>query len=191
MKRRLFIKIGILVFLIGIVSYLFQVKIQAYQGESGDNTAKLEIKSDAFEEGSFIPKKYTCDGANVSPPLSWSSVPAGTKSLALVCDDPDAPAGTWVHWVIFGLSPETVTLPEDIPKKMSVLGRAKQGINDFGKLGYGGPCPPRGNAHRYFFKIYALDTQPDLNAGVTKQELLKAMEGHIIGKGQLIGRYQR
>lgn len=151
----------------------------------------FEIKSSAFQHEGYIPRKYTCDGADVSPPLNWTSPPRGTKSLALICDDPDAPVGTWVHWVLFGLPPETQELPEEIPTDKVVPNGGKQGINDFGNIGYGGPCPPPGPAHRYFFKLYILDAEPDLKAGATKKELLKAMDKHILAQAELMGRYRR
>ncbi|MDN3509781.1 MAG: YbhB/YbcL family Raf kinase inhibitor-like protein [Candidatus Jettenia sp.] len=151
---------------------------------------KIEIKSSAFEEGGMIPQKYTCDGEDISPPLSWNSVPNGTKSLALICDDPDAPMGTWVHWVLFNLPANIQGLLENRPHQKTLENGAKQGITDFKKIGYGGPCPPSGT-HRYYFKLYALDTEINLDAGITKQQLLKAMEGHIIAEGQLMGKYKR
>ncbi|MFQ5965417.1 MAG: YbhB/YbcL family Raf kinase inhibitor-like protein [Candidatus Scalinduaceae bacterium] len=151
---------------------------------------KLEIKSTSFVEGGTIPGKYTCDGPDVSPPLSWAQSPEGTKSLVLICDDPDAPMGTWVHWVLYGLSPNTLELPEGIPVEEVVLGGAKQGTNDFRRIGYGGPCPP-GGTHRYYFKLYAVDSELDLDAGATKDEVLKAIEGHVLAEGQLMGRYSR
>lgn len=151
---------------------------------------KIEIKSPAFEEGGMIPQKHTCDGEDISPPLSWNSVPNGTKSLALICDDPDAPMGTWVHWVLFNLPANVQTLPENMPYQKTLKNGAKQGTTDFKKIGYGGPCPPSGT-HRYYFKLYALDTEINLDAGTTKQQLLKAMEGHIIAEGQLMGKYKR
>jgi hypothetical protein len=152
---------------------------------------KIELTSPAFTERKPIPEKYTCDGADVSPPLHWTGVPQGTKSLALIADDPDAPMGIWVHWVLFGLSPQTKELPENVEKSQHVLGGARQGLNDFRRLGYGGPCPPPGKPHRYFFKLYAVDQQLDLKPGASKQDLLRAMEGHILAEGQLIGTYQR
>ena len=151
---------------------------------------KLDIRSTAFGEGELIPKKYTCDGADVSPPLSWSLPPEGTKSMALICDDPDAPMGTWVHWVLYGLSPNTLKLSENIPADKEVLGGAKHGINDFRKYGYGGPCPP-GGTHRYFFKLYAVDTEVALKPGATKGKVLDAIKGHVLAEGQLMGRYSR
>jgi hypothetical protein len=156
----------------------------------GGKQMALTITSSAFEEGAMIPKQYTCDGADMSPPLSWSGVPEGTKSLALIADDPDAPMGTWVHWVLYNLPPDSTGLPENVPPEETLANGARQGLNDFKKFGYGGPCPP-GGTHRYFFKLYALDTMLDLSGRVTKQELLKAMEGHILAKGQLMGKYQR
>lgn len=151
---------------------------------------EIKIASTAFDEGGLIPPKYTCDGADISPPLHWEDVPEGTKSIALICDDPDAPMGTWVHWVLFNLPAETRELAENIPPDRTLPNGARQGTSDFGRIGYGGPCPPSGT-HRYFFKIYALDTQIDLAAGAKKAQLLKAVEGHILDQGQLIGKYKR
>lgn len=169
---------------------LYQSTGQSYANTTGGNTMKIRMKSTAFEEGGMIPKKYTCDGADVSPPISWTAVPEGTKSLALICDDPDAPMGTWVHWVLFNLPADIRELPENIPPQKTLANGAKQGITDFRKIGYGGPCPP-GGTHRYYFKLYALDTEINLDAGITKKQLLKAMEGHILAEGQLMGKYKR
>ena len=138
----------------------------------------------------MIPKKYTCDGQNVSPPLSWSPIPSGTKSIAILCEDPDAPAGIWVHWVMYNIPPDATGLSESVPSDKVLKDGAKQGINDFRKIGYGGPCPP-GGTHRYFFKIYALDISLAAEPGITRNDLLKAMEGHVLGQGQLMGRYKR
>jgi len=151
---------------------------------------EIKITSSAFEDGGLIPAKYTCDGADVSPPLQWDAVPEGTRSIALICDDPDAPMGTWVHWVLFNLPSDAKELAENIPTEKTLPNGAKQGVNDFGRVGYGGPCPP-GGTHRYFFKIYALDTEVGLQAGADKRRLLKTMEGHILGQDQLIGKYKR
>lgn len=156
----------------------------------GGTTMEIKVQSSAFKEGGMIPKKYTCDSVDVSPPLSWDTVPAGTKSLALICDDPDAPMGTWVHWVLFKIPADTKELQENIPKDMVLKNGAKHGINDFRKFGYGGPCPPSGT-HRYYFKLYALDIMLEIEAGIKKADLLKAIEGHILGQGQLIGKYSR
>lgn len=145
----------------------------------------LRLTSNSFANGETIPRRYTCDDADVSPHLAWSELPAGVASLALIADDPDAPAGTWVHWVLYNLPPDLSELPE------GVKGVGVQGKNDFGRLGYGGPCPPRGKAHRYFFKLYALDNMLDLKEGATKARLLQAMEGHILAQGEWMGRYGR
>lgn len=151
----------------------------------------MQLTSSAFKEGAPIPAPYTCDGKNVSPPLQWSGVPPGAKTLALVADDPDAPIGTWVHWVLFDLPASTTELPEDVAKSQYVAGGARQGLNSFKHLGYGGPCPPAGKAHRYFFKLYALDTQLDLKPGASSKAVEKAMQNHILAEGQLMGTYQR
>lgn len=150
----------------------------------------IQITSSVFKEGEPIPSKYTCDGEDISPPLKWSSLPEGTKSLALISDDPDAPVGTWVHWVIYNIPPTVTELEEGIPSDKELPSGAKQGMNDFKKIGYGGPCPPSGT-HRYFFKLYALDSELNLEPRATKKDVLKAMEGHILEMGQLMGTYSR
>ena len=149
----------------------------------------MKITSTAFTDGERIPVKYTCDGEDVSPPLRMSEMPEGTLSLAIIADDPDAPRGTWVHWVVGGIPPDTTDLPENYAADLP--GGARHGTNDFGDRGYGGPCPPQGSAHRYFFKVYALDKEIDLKPGAAKADLLREMEGSILGTGQLIGTYQR
>ncbi len=156
----------------------------------GGKNMDIKIKSPAFVLGGKIPGKYTCDGIDISPPLIWTSGPEGTKTFALICDDPDAPMGTWVHWILFNLSADIIELRENVPPERELERGAKQGMNDFRKIGYGGPCPP-GGTHRYYFKLYALDTEINLEAGATKSELLKAMEDHILAEGQLMGRYER
>jgi Raf kinase inhibitor-like YbhB/YbcL family protein len=150
----------------------------------------MQLKSTAFTHNELIPSRYTCDGEDISPPLSWSNPPADTKSLALICDDPDAPMKTWVHWVVYNLPPDIRALPERVPAGNALSDGGIQGINDFGKIAYGGPCPPRGT-HRYFFKLYALDTVLDLKPGATKMTVEAAMKGHIIAQTELIGRYSR
>ena len=150
------------------------------------------LTSAAFKNESTIPGKHTCDGVDVSPPLAWSGTPAGTRSVALIADDPDAPGGTWVHWVLYNLPAEVSELPENIAKVESLdLGGARQGRTDFRRPGYGGPCPPPGPAHRYFFKLYALDTRLELKAGAQKKDVEAAMEGHVLGSAQLMGTYAR
>jgi len=152
----------------------------------------FSLSSTAFKDGTAIPIQHTCDGADVSPPLAWSSAPAGTRTFALIADDPDAPAGTWVHWVLYNLPAAVSDLPEDIAKVESLdLGGARQGRNDFRRPGYGGPCPPPGPAHRYFFRLYALDASLTLKAGAQKKDLEAAMQGHVLGTAQLVGSYAR
>jgi Raf kinase inhibitor-like YbhB/YbcL family protein len=150
----------------------------------------LKVTSTAFVQGAMIPSKYTCDGSDISPPLSWTKGSEGTKSYALISDDPDAPVGTWVHWVMYNLPAGVTSLKEDIPKVKQLANGALQGKNDFGRFGYGGPCPP-GGTHRYYFKIYALDTQLGAGPGLTKKQLLKEMEKHILAQGELVGKYSR
>jgi len=156
--------------------------------------AKLTVTSAAFKSGEPIPVKYTCQGDDVSPPLQWEGAPAGAKSFALICDDPDAPGGTWVHWVIYNQPASAPSLSENTPKSATLPGGATQGRNSFHQLGYGGPCPPAGKAHRYFFKVYALDALAAslaLEGGAGKEELLAGMRGHVLAQGQLMGTYQR
>jgi Raf kinase inhibitor-like YbhB/YbcL family protein len=151
----------------------------------GANNMSITITSTAFADGDKIPRLYSCDDQNVSPPLAWTGVPTTTVSLALIMDDPDAPGGTWVHWVLFNLPGNISGLEQGKNKE------GTEGKNDFNKLGYGGPCPPRGSTHRYFIKLYALDKMLDLKAGSTKAQVESAMRGHILAQGQLMGRYAR
>lgn len=151
----------------------------------------IVLRSSAFANGERIPKKYTCEDVDVSPPLSWEGVPSETKSLVLIMDDPDAPMGTWVHWVVYDMPASLTGLPENVEKSPTVNGVGTQGKNDFRRAGYGGPCPPPGKPHRYFFKLYALDTLLNIAPGATKAEVEKAMRGHILAQGQLMGTYSR
>jgi Raf kinase inhibitor-like YbhB/YbcL family protein len=146
----------------------------------------LRLSSSAFESGGDIPMKYTCDGNDVSPPLEWNGAPDGTQSFVLICDDPDAPRGTWSHWVIYNIPPNVSQLPEGAKAPGAAEGR-----NDFGNTGYGGPCPPRGPAHRYYFRLYALDTTLDLPPGATRQQALDRIQNHIVAQAELMGRYAR
>jgi len=157
----------------------------------GGAAMALTINSADFSSGGTIPKQFTCDGADISPALEWNDPPAGTQSLSLIADDPDAPAGTWVHWVVFDLPGNARFLAQNIEKKEQLENGARQGRNDFGKIGYGGPCPPRGTPHRYFFKLYALDTKLNLKAGATKQDVERAQRGHVLAQGEYMGRYGR
>jgi Raf kinase inhibitor-like YbhB/YbcL family protein len=145
----------------------------------------IQIKSTVFEEGDTIPRVYTCDDQNISPPLSWTGVPQGSISLVLIMDDPDAPSGTFDHWILYNLPPDLTGLSQD---NRSV---GTEGKNGFGRVGYGGPCPPRGSNHRYFIKLYALDIAIELKAGASKTQVEHAMQGHILAQGQLMARYGR
>ena len=156
--------------------------------EGGD--VSISVVSTAFRHDGQIPPKYTCDGDNISPPLSWGEPPGNTKSLALICDDPDTPR-KFTHWLVYNIPPDATVMQEDIPMGELIEGRAMQGTNDFGDAGYGGPCPPSGSAHRYYFTLYALDTVVDLEAGATKEQLENAMGGHVLGQGRLVGGYER
>jgi Raf kinase inhibitor-like YbhB/YbcL family protein len=150
----------------------------------------LLLTSSVFASGDLIPRKYSCDGDDVSPPLAWEDVPQNAASLALIVDDPDAPAGTWVHWVLFNIPADTRALQEDFPAEAKLADGSAHGANSWKRMGYGGPCPP-GGTHRYFFKLYALDAMLDLAAGVTKQDVLDAMEGHVLAQGELMGTFSR
>ena len=151
----------------------------------------FEITSSAFTQGRPIPKNYTCEASDVSVPLRWNDPPARTKSFALIADDPDAPMGTWVHWVVYDLPAEARELPEDVSKQETLRDGTKQGLNDFRRVGYGGPCPPPGKPHRYFFKLYALDKKIGLPPRATKPQVLDAMKDHVLAEAQLMGTYKR
>jgi Raf kinase inhibitor-like YbhB/YbcL family protein len=153
--------------------------------------ASFALESAAFAPGKAVPRKFTCDGADVSPALSWTNVPAHTASFALICDDPDAPMGTWVHWVIYGIPGGATGLPEGVAPSPTLPDRSKQGTNSWKKIGYGGPCPPLGRPHRYFFRLYALSEMLTINPGATKQQLQGAMEGLVLGTAELMGTYAR
>jgi len=150
--------------------------------------AAMNLTSGVFTNGDPIPGKYTCDGQNISPSLYWNDIPDDTKSLVLICDDPDAPMGTWDHWILFNIPVEIAAFPENI--SVSELSGIKSGRNSWGRNGYGGPCPPSGT-HRYFFKLYALDSKLDIPDGSRKQEIEQAMEGRILSKAELMGKYKR
>ena len=150
----------------------------------------MKLTSSAFEPNQLIPSQYTCDGEDISPPLDWDDPPEGTESLALICDDPDAPGKTWVHWIVYNLPNVAHSLPENVSSSISPLSESVQGKNDFKQVKYGGPCPPSGT-HRYFFKLYALDSKLNLESGATKAQVEAVMTGHILGKAQLIGLYSR
>ncbi|HEY7390891.1 MAG TPA: YbhB/YbcL family Raf kinase inhibitor-like protein [Bryobacteraceae bacterium] len=150
----------------------------------------LKLTSRAFRDESTIPEKHSKNGGNISPGLEWTGVPEGTKSLALIVDDPDAPSGTFVHWLVYGIPPTASELREDMPNTQMLPNGARQGRNDFGEIGYGGPQPPSG-VHRYFFHLYALDYEPSLRAGASREEVDRAIDGHAIEDADLMGRYQQ
>lgn len=158
--------------------------------QKGDQIMAITVTSSAFKEGDMIPAKYTCDSQNISPPLSWQQAPEGTKSFAVISDDPDAPMGTWVHWVMWNIPAESNGLREAVPTSTQLPDGSKQGVTSARSHGYHGPCPP-GGTHRYYFKLYALDTMLDLPDDSTKKDLFEAMMGHILAEGSLMGKYRR
>lgn len=163
-----------------------------HNGQSAKaKSMSIDVTSTAFSKGQPIPEKYTCQGRDISPPLRWTNVPPNTRSFALITDDPDAPSGTWVHWVLYDVPAAVNELPENVARSQYVSGNARQGLNDFKHLGYGGPCPPPGKAHRYFFKLYALDVLLGIKPGATKKDVEAAMKGHVLAEGQTMGTYQR
>jgi Raf kinase inhibitor-like YbhB/YbcL family protein len=170
----------------GVVLYCAGIPICAQGG-----AMSFHITSTAFSNGASIAKNYTCDGPDVTPPLNWTGAPAGTQSFALIADDPDAPAGTWVHWVLYNLPANAKELPEGVKKQEQLPDGTLQGRNDFRKVGYNGPCPPPGKPHRYFFKLYALNAKLTLKAGATKNDVESAMKGHILAQTELMGKYGR
>lgn len=158
--------------------------------EKGGPSMAFMMKSEVFEPGGMIPSRFTCDGEDISPPLSWEDAPEQTHAFALIMDDPDAPVGTWIHWIVFNLPPQARSLPESVGKGAQLPAGTQRGKNSWERLRYGGPCPP-GGIHRYFFKLYALDSRLDLNEGIRKEELVEAMKGHVLGQAELMGRYRR
>ncbi len=170
---------------------LYTLPAAGFFAQEKGQTMTFAISSSAFSAGEAIPKKFTCDGPDVSPKLAWSDPPAKPQSFALIMDDPDAPGGTWVHWVLYDLPADTKELAEAVAKQEQLANGARQGRNDFGKVGYGGPCPPPGKPHRYFFKLYALDAKLNLKAGASKADVERAMKSHILAQAELMGRYSR
>jgi len=154
------------------------------------DSGQIRLISNAFKDGEGIPSQYTCDGVNISPPLEWNALPKTAKTVAIIAEDPDAPSGTFVHWVLYNLPADNIGVVENVPLTDTLKVGGFQGKNDFEKIGYGGPCPPSGT-HRYLFKIYAVDSELPLKAAATKADLLKAMEGHVVAEGQLMGKYKR
>jgi hypothetical protein len=168
------------------------VRPDSSSAEKGEKNMAFAISSTSFTSGGDIAKKFTCDGADVSPQLTWSEPPAGTKSFALLVDDPDAPVGNWNHWVLWNVPPETRHLGEGTSKDAQLPDGSQQGRNDFGKTGYNGPCPPPGKPHRYYFKLFALDTKLDLKSGVaSNRQLEAAMKEHILAQTEWMGKFGR
>lgn len=169
------------------------VSNQIYSQKKGyHKTMEIKLTSNAFKEGDIIPSKYTCEGVNISPQLRWNDTAGNVKSFAVILEDPDAPGGDFIHWVIYNIPGNIRELHEDITPFRNISDKILLGTNSFGRIGYGGPCPPPGKAHRYFFRLYALNTVlHHIGSGATKAQLIKAMEGHIIGEGHLMGKYQR
>jgi Raf kinase inhibitor-like YbhB/YbcL family protein len=157
----------------------------------GQQASKIVLKTTSFEPGGFIPKRFTCEAADVSPALAWGDPPAGTQSFAIIEDDPDAPSGTFVHWLVYDLPAAYRRLPEALSGNDQMAGGGRQGTNDFSRTGYSGPCPPPGKPHRYFIRLYALDAPTSLPPAATRKELDSAMQGHILGQAELMGRFKR
>ena len=158
--------------------------------QSPDQKSEIQVTSVAFQQGQPIPRQYTCAGVNISPPLEWSGLPKTARTIAIVVNDPDAPGGSWIHWVLYNVPADNIGFVENVPVSETLKAGGFQGKNDFGKIGYGGPCPPSGT-HRYFFKLYAVDAELPLKADATWPELEKALDDHVVGQGQLMGTYQR
>jgi Raf kinase inhibitor-like YbhB/YbcL family protein len=188
MREILGVAVGLLVILTSVSACQGRQPGPQTLGETGGT---LQIESDAFESEGAIPQRYTCDGEDLSPSLSWSESPAGTQSLVLICDDPDAPVRTWNHWLLFNIPATARSLPEGIPADPTVEGAGTHGANSWHQLGYGGPCPPKGSAHRYYFQLYALDISLGLGPGASKNEVERAMMDHVLAEGQLMGQYSR
>lgn len=173
-----------------IVALFFVSVSCSRSGEDAKKGPALEVKSPAFGYAKSMSDKYTCDGADISPPLEWKNAPPGTKTFVVICETPDPPAGNWVHWVIYDIPAEITKLPESVARTGQLDIGAKQGKNDYDQIGYNGPCYPAGQ-HRFFFRVYALDMPTNLKTGITKDQLLQAMQGHILAEGALMGIYAR
>lgn len=174
-----------------LVVTILALSAAAAEAEQGGADMAFAIASSDFQSGQTIPQDYTCSGKDVSPALSWANAPAGTQSYALIFDDPDAPGGTWVHWVIYNIPASSKGLARAVKATKDLPDGTLQGRNDFGKIGYGGPCPPRGKPHRYFFTVYALSRKLPLASGATKKDVLAAMQGLILAKAELVGSFGR
>ncbi len=167
-----------------------QVQRQQSQ-EQAPTPAGFLLSSTDFMNGQAIPPRFTCDGANISPLLSWTAPPAGTQTYVLIMDDPDAPKHTWVHWLVYDIPADASGLPDNLPSKPELETGARQGANDFHEQGYGGPCPPKGSTHRYYFRLYAVDTRLGLLPGAMRADIERAMQGHVLAEVELMGQYAR
>jgi Raf kinase inhibitor-like YbhB/YbcL family protein len=176
------------------IAIIMGIRSAVYAADKEAAVAQFTLSSSSFRNNQPMPAKFSCEGEDASPALKWEGAPAGTKSFALIADDPDAPGGTWVHWMAYAIPATTTGLPESVARTdvVAALGGLKQGMNDFGRVGYGGPCPPRGHGvHHYHFRLYALDAELNLAARVTRKQLDAAMKGHILAQTELVGTYQR
>ncbi len=184
-SNKAFIKLFIVVF----ISACAFVSANS-QTKNGGKKMEIKLQSSAFKKGDLIPSKYTCDGANISPQLKWNNPAKGTKTFAIIVTDPDAPSGEFVHWVVYNIPDSILSLHEDVTPTRNIPDEIMLGTNGAGRVGYFGPCPPSGT-HRYFFRIYALDSALHLEAGADKGDVLKAMKGHVLAEGELMGKYRR
>lgn len=183
-------KLFLSVFLLAIIAGCVANK-ESRDTKDVDIMQNISISAEAFQDGGFIPDEYTCEGEDLSPALAWKGIPPESESLALIMDDPDCPGKTFVHWVIFNIPAKVQKLAKGMPRSETISDGSIQGMTDFGRAGYGGPCPPPGKPHRYYFKIYALDQKLSLGPGASKKQVEDAMKGHILAKGELIGKYGR
>ena len=181
----------VLLLCLSVLFLAYSVQSQSAKDQPSKGGHTTHLTSPAFQPGGNIPKQFTCEGSDISPELTWSGAPAGAKSFALIVHDPDAPrAGGWYHWVVYNIPTKVSSIPENAQKQQDLPGVGTQGRNDFGNVGYGGPCPPSGT-HRYFFRLYALDTELKLNSGASAKDVEKAIQGHILDQGELMGKYQK
>lgn len=174
-----------------LTAFFLIMYISAVNPVNGGTTMTFTLSSQVLNNSQPIPLEFTGFGKDISPQFQWTNAPAGTKAFVMICDDPDAPAGTWVHWVLYDIPANVSSISEGLPRTKTVLNTAKQGINDFGKIGYNGPMPPPGKTHRYFFKIYAIDKETGLGPGIDKSRVMKTIDGHILAQAEFIATYRR
>ncbi|MEM2690405.1 MAG: YbhB/YbcL family Raf kinase inhibitor-like protein [Nitrososphaerota archaeon] len=181
----------ILVVIVSMTIYFTQPEISGKPPATTTSIRRFVLESPAFGDGERIPEKYTCDGLDISPPLQWRDYPPETRSFILIMEDPDAPGGTFTHWIIYNMPADANRLEEGVKPLEELSGGIMQGVNDFGRIGYGGPCPPPGKPHRYIFKLYALDTRLELGPAASLEDILKLMSGHVLAEATLTGIYSR